>query len=162
MRQRLALALALLAVAGCNVVPHKAYQGPSRPEGQLSLLKGGAMGQELSPISTLDMRIIDGMPQRKDLYFASVLPGTHAIGVRETLRIGTRDRVQFCAFNLETAAGCTYTPSAPSVPSHAGQGPWEWNVDMVVVVECSGAGGFQQRVVARCASSEKVFEGIMQ
>ena len=162
MRQRLALAVALFVAAGCGVFPHKAYQGPSRPEGQLSLLKGGAFGQEYSPTSTIDLRFIDGVTQRKDLYFASVLPGTHSIGLRETLRIGTRERVQFCALNLETAAGCTYMPSAPSVPSHAGAGPWEWNVDLVIVVECAGAGGFQQRVVARCASSDKVFESLMK
>jgi hypothetical protein len=162
MRQRLALAAALLAAAGCSVFPHKAYQGPSRPERELSLLKGGAAGEEYSPTSTIDLRFIDGVPQRKDLYFASILPGTHSIGIRATLRIGSRERAQFCAFNLESAAGCTYSPTAPSVPSHAGQGAWEWNVDMVVVVECAGAGGFQQRVVARCGSSDKVFERLMK
>ena len=73
-----------------------------------------------------------------------------------------RDRVQFCAFNLETAAGCTYTPSAPSVPSHAGLGPWEWNIDLVIAVECIVDGGFHVRVPAYCASSDKVFERIMK
>jgi hypothetical protein len=159
MRQGLIVALAL-SCAGCNVVATKAYDGPSRAGSELSLLKAGATGQEGSPVSLVDLRIIDGKAQRAGTYLASVLPGRHHVGLSETLRIGTRDRVQYCGFEIDTVAGCTYQPTAPSTPTDATRGPWEWSVDMVVVAECERDGGFALRVPARCGSTGKVFERI--
>jgi hypothetical protein len=147
--------------AGCNIVPSKAYEGPSRREADLAVLRGGASGEELSPVSLVDLRVIDGAKQRERMYLASVLPGRHMIGLRETLRIGVATRTQYCAFEIESLAGCRYTPRPPSPPSDALSGrsaDWEWNVDMPVAAECL-AGNFQARLPARCGSSEKVFEG---
>ena len=160
MRKGLAVAL-LLGVAGCGVSPHKAYEGPKRRDAELSFLKAGASGQEYSPTSLIDFRVVNGMEQRPATYFVSVLPGRQVVGFKETLRIGTRERTQFCAVELETAAGCTYTPTAPSVPADARlAGEWEWSVDMVVGAECERGGGFTLRQPARCGSSAKVFGGM--
>jgi hypothetical protein len=163
MRQRLAISVvaASFMQAGCNVVPHKAYEGPSRPDRELSFLKGGAYGDEISPMSVVDMRTIDGVPQRGSLYFASVLPGRHFIGVTETTRMGTYTRRQYCGFELDTLAACTYVPRPPSPPSDAIAGRlenWEWSVDMPVGFECRDGAAFQIRTLARCGSSEKLLE----
>lgn len=162
MRQGLAVALAL-AVTACSVTPHKAYDGPKRRDSELSFLKAGGTGQEYGPASLVTLRMIDGAAQRPATYFVAVLPGRHAVGLSETLRIGTRERTQFCAVELETAAGCTYVPNAPSVPADARvAGEWEWSVDMVVVAECQGSTGFTVRAPARCGSSAKVYEGMLK
>ena len=164
MRQGLILlALAAAATAGCNITPTKAYEGPSRPARDLSFLKGGAVGEEmnaiqLNPVTTVNLSMIDGAAQREATYYASVLPGRRWIGVAATLRVGTRQSRQFCAFELDALPGCTYTPSAPSAPSDAANGAWEWSVDMLVSATCTDGAGFQARVPARCGSSAKVFE----
>ncbi len=161
MRQRLAILVVLLAATGCNVVAHKAYEGPSRSSRELSFLKAGAYGDEDSPMSTIDMRTIDGVAQRGGLYFASVLPGRHFVGVSEVTRMGTYTRGQYCGFELDTLAGCTYAPRPPSPPSDAIAGrvkDWEWSVDMQVGFECRDGAAFQIRVPARCGSSPKLLE----
>jgi hypothetical protein len=158
MRQGLAL---LVLVAGCNVVPHKAYEGPSRAGRELSILKAGAYGDEDSPMSLTDMRTIDGVQQRGGMYLASVLPGRHSVGVTETTRMGTYTRRQHCAIPLDTLAGCTYLLRPPSPPSDAIAGrlkEWEWSVDMPVRIECADGAEFQVRVTARCGASEKLLE----
>jgi hypothetical protein len=163
MRQGLvfaALALAL-AVAGCNITPRKAYDGPSRPARDLSILKGGAYGDELSPVSVVDLRAIDGTAQRGGTYLASVLPGRHLVGVIETLRIATSERSQFCAFPLETVAACTYAPRPPSPPTDAiarRVADWEWSVDMPVNIQCADRAVFVVRVTARCGSSANILQ----
>lgn len=156
----IAVFAAALATAGCNVVPHKAYDGPSRLDRDLSFLRGGAYGEQLSPVSLVDLRTIDGVPQRERMYLASVLPGRHVIGLSERLSVGSLSRIQFCAFNLETVAGCRYAPRPPTPPADAvgSRTAWEWVVDMPVVAECTTDGGFQMRVSARCGSTEKVFD----
>jgi hypothetical protein len=159
MRQGLVALLTVLAAAGCGVFPHKAYDGPSRPERELSILRGGAFGDELNPVSLVELRVIDGKPQRARLYLASVLPGRHTIGLSETLRISTRTRTQYCAVELDTLAGCLYIPRPPSPPSDAARNAdWEWSVDMPITAECETGGGFQTRVPARCGGSASVFE----
>jgi len=161
MRQGLAFIAAAFAVAGCNVVPHKAYDGPSRPDRELSFLRAGAYGDEESPMSLTDLRTIDGVEQRSGLYRASVLPGRHFIGVAETTRMGTYTRRQYCGFNLDTLPACTYSPRPPSPPSDAIANrlkEWEWSVDMTVGLECMDGAGYQIRITARCGSSPKLME----
>jgi hypothetical protein len=161
MRQRLAVLAAALAVAGCNVVAHKAYEGPSRPDRELSFLKGGAYGDEVSPMSVVDVRTIDGVRQRGSMYFASVLPGRHFVGLSEITRAGTYTRRQYCGLELDTLAGCTYALHPPSPPSDAIAGrvkEWEWSVDMPARIECADGAAFQIRTAARCGSSEKLLE----
>jgi hypothetical protein len=162
-RKRIGASIAVLAlaVAGCGVVPHKAYDGPSRPASQLSVLKAGAYGQELSPVSVVDLRTIDGAAQRGGMYLASVLPGRHAVGLSEELRAGTRTRTQFCIVELETTAGCVYAPRPPSPPTDVIIGrttEWEWSVDMPVAIDCADGSGFQIRAPARCGASAKLLE----
>jgi len=159
MRQRLAFLAAVLGLAGCNVTPHKAYEGPSRSAREVSVIRGGAYGDEESPMSVIDMRTIDGVPQRSGTYLASVLPGRHYIGVTETTRAGTYTRLQYCGFDLDTLAACTYAPRPPSPPSDVMVGrlkEWEWSVDMPVAFECRDGAAFQIRITARCGSSEKL------
>jgi len=160
MRQGLVALLTVLAAAGCGVFPHKAYDGPSRPGRELSILRGGAIGEALSPVSLVELRVIDGKPQRAGLYLASVLPGRHTIGLSETLRIATRTRTQYCAVELDTLAGCLYIPRPPSPQSDAqsARADWEWSVDMPIAAECETGGSFQTRVPARCGGSASVFE----
>jgi hypothetical protein len=165
MRQRLSVVLAacaaFFATAGCNIVPHKAYEGASRPERDLSILKTGAYGDADSPMSLTDMRTIDGVAQRSGMYLASVLPGRHFVGVTETTRMGTYTRSQHCAFELDTFAGCTYTPRPPSPPSDAIANrvkDWEWSVDMTTGIECRDGAAYQMRIPARCGSSAKLLE----
>jgi hypothetical protein len=161
MRQRLAFLAAVLSLAGCNITPHKAYEGPSRPAREVAVIKAGAYGDEESPMSVIDMRTIDGVPQRSGMYLASVLPGRHFIGVTETTRAGTYTRRQFCGFNLDTLAACTYAPRPPSPPSDVMVGrlkEWEWSIDMPVAFECRDGAAFQIRVPARCGSSEKLLQ----
>ena len=158
-----AVALAAAAAAGCNITPTKAYEGASRPARELAFLKGGAVGEEmnpiqLNPVTVVNLSMIDGAAHRDGTYYASVLPGRRWIGVEATLRIGTRRSRQFCALEIDALAGCTYTPSAPSAPSDAANGPWEWSVDMLVGATCADGAAFQARLPARCGSSAKVFE----
>jgi hypothetical protein len=161
MRKGIAAGLAAAALAaGCNIVPTKAYEGPARNRDELSVIKGGASGEEQSPVSLVDLRAIDGARQREGTYLVSVLPGRHSIALSQTLRIGVATRTQFCAFDLEALAGCRYVPRPPSPPSDARAGRnaiWEWSVDMPVAAECI-AGDYQVRVPARCGSSMKLLE----
>jgi len=160
MRQGIALLLAAIVAAGCNVVPRKAYDGPSRPSGEVSVLKGGASGDELSRTSLVDFRAIDGARQPESSYLLAILPGRHAIALSETLRMGGATRTQFCTLQLDALAGCTYEPRPPSPPSDALTGvtpSWEWSVDMPVTAVCN-AGDYQARVPARCGSSVKLLE----
>jgi hypothetical protein len=159
MRKR--LILAVLALAGCNITPHKAYEGSSRPDREISILRAGAYGDEDSPMSLTDMRTIDGVEQRRGMYLASVLPGRHVIGVTETTRMGTYTRSQHCGFELDTFAGCTYSPRPPSPPSDAIANrvkEWEWSVDMSTGIECMDGAAYQTRITARCGSSPKLLE----
>jgi hypothetical protein len=162
MRQRLArlvLLPAAFALAGCNVTPTKAYEGPSRPLQDLAVLKGGAYGEELSPVSVVDVRTIDGASQREATYLVSILPGRRFIALTETLRLGNIRRPQYCAFELDAMAGCLYVPRPPSPPFYAGsKSDWEWSVDMPLGIECLDGGAFQVRVPARCGSSAKLLE----
>jgi hypothetical protein len=162
MRQRLArfaLLAAALAVAGCNLAPTKGYEGPSRRLEDLSVLKGGAYGEELSPVSVVDLRTIDGASQHEATYLVSVLPGRRFIALTETLRLGNIRRPQYCAFELDAMAGCRYVPRPPSPPFYAGSNSsWEWSVDMPLGIECLDGGAFQVRVPARCGSSAKLLE----
>lgn len=159
MRKR--LAFVVLVLAGCNVVPHKAYEGPSRFDRELSILRAGAYGDEDSPMSLTDMRTIDGVEQRSGMYLASVLPGRHFVGVTETTRMGTYTRSQHCGFELDTFAGCTYSPRPPSPPSDAIANrvkDWEWSVDMSTGIECRDGAAYQVRITARCGSSPKLLQ----
>ena len=160
MRQGIALLLAALAAAACNVIPHKTYEGPSRPSSELSVLKGGASGEEPSLVSLIDFRAVDGARQPEASYLLAVLPGRHAIALTETLRLGAGTRTQFCTFELNSLAGCTYVLRPPRPPADAltGRTPtWEWSVDMPVAAECL-AGDYQGRVPARCGSSMPLLE----
>jgi hypothetical protein len=159
-RQGLAALLALLAAAGCNILPSKAYDGPSRPSSEVSVLRGGANGDQLSLVSVVDFRTIDGAAQSESSYLLTILPGRHAVGFTETRRLGAATRVQFCVFELDALAGCTYVPRPPSPPSDALTGVtpvWEWSVDMAVTAECQ-AGDYQVRMPARCGSSVQLLE----
>jgi hypothetical protein len=160
MRQGVGLLLVIFATAGCNVVPRKAYEGPSRSSDEVSVLKGGASGDELSLVSVVDFRAIDGKSHPESSYLLSILPGRHAIVLTETLRMGRGTRIQHCVFELDTLAGCVYAPRPPSPPSDALTGVtpvWEWGVDLPVGAECI-AGNYQVRVSARCGSSTKLLE----
>jgi hypothetical protein len=160
MRKGLGLLLAVFAAAGCNVVPRKAYEGPSRPSSEIAVLKGGASGEELSRVSLVDFRAIDGARQPEASYLLAILPGRHAIALTDTLRLGPATRTQFCTFELHALAGCTYLPKPPSPPADAltGRTPtWEWSIDLPVIADCI-AGDYQVRVPARCGSSMKLLE----
>lgn len=153
----LLFAAALLPVVGCGVNPVKVYDGPTRREEDLALLRGGGSGAERGPMSLVDLRLVDGTLLRKGTYYVAVLPGRHRVAFEATARIATETRTQYCAMDLETVAGCTYSPSPPSPPSDAGTGAWEWNVDVVVAATCL-QGSYQVRVSGRCGSSMKLIE----
>ena len=160
MRQGLAALVMLLTAAGCNVLPSKAYDGPSRPSSELSRLKGGASGDQLSLVSVVDFRSVDGVAHSESSYLLTILPGRHAIGLTETRRLGPASRIQYCVFELDALAGCTYVPRPPSPPTDALTGVtpvWEWSVDMSVTGECV-SGDYQSRMPARCGSSVKLLE----
>jgi hypothetical protein len=161
MRQGVTVLLVIFA-AGCNVVPRKAYDGPSRPSSELAVIKGGASGDELSRTSLVDFRAVDGVRQPDASYLLAILPGRRVVGLTETLRMGRGTRTQYCAIELDALAGCTYVPRPPSPPLEALTGAtpsWEWSVDMPVNAECPAGGDYQVRVPARCGSSAKLLEG---
>ena len=162
MRQGLAAAAlaAALAAGGLRRTPVKAYDGPSRPLGELALLQGGASGDEMSVRSVVEFPSIDGVQRSGTIYVASVLPGSHRVGLKQTLQFGPLKRMQFCTFAMEAAAGCQYTPIPPSPPpgSLTGKGDdFRWSVELPVSIECSGGVVYLVRVDARCASVDKLF-----
>jgi hypothetical protein len=153
------MAVVALAAAGCGRTPVKAYDGPSRPLDQLSVLMGGATGDEMSARSVVEFLVIDGVRRAEGTYVASVLPGRHRIGLRQTLQFGSAKRFQFCALEIATAADCRYTPLPPSTPPSlvAGQGrDFQWNVDLSVNMECSGGVTHLLRIDARCGSADEL------
>jgi len=159
MRQGLAAAAvaAALAAGGCGRTPVKAYDGPARPEDQLSVLYGGASGDEMSARSVVEFPSIDGVQRSGTIYVASVLPGSHRIGLRQTLQFGPLKRLQFCTFEMQTAAGCQYTPIPPSPPpaSLSGKGDdFRWSVELPVNIECSGGVTYLMRIAASCGSAD--------
>lgn len=151
MRQGLILCC-LLALAGCNVTPTKAYEGRSRPAGELAVLKGGGAGEEYGYQSRVNLLAVDGVALRGGVYLASFLPGRRRIELSDTVRLFRGVVTQYCAFDLEAAAACVYSPKPPSPPSDRGES-WDWNVDMPVAVECNDGAAFQLRAPARCGSS---------
>jgi hypothetical protein len=151
MRQGLILGL-LLPLAGCNVFPTKAYEGPGRPKGELAVLKGGGEGEEYGYRSLVQPLAVDGVRVREGAYLISFLPGRRRIEVRETLRLFKGVRTQYCAFDLDSVARCVYSPKPPSPPSDR-QEVWLWNVDMPVAVECSDGAAFSLRAPGICGSS---------
>ncbi|HEY2336344.1 MAG TPA: hypothetical protein VGI18_03155 [Burkholderiales bacterium] len=151
MRQGLILSC-LLALAGCSITPTKAYQGPSRPSGELSVLKGGGSGEAYGYQSSVSLLAVDGVELRRDVYLASFLPGRRRVELSETVRLFRGVSTQYCVFDLESAAACLYSPKPPSPPSDRSE-TWDWNVDMPVAVECNDGAAFQLRVPARCGSS---------
>lgn len=162
MRQGLALLAAALAVCGCGRTPVKAYDGPSRPQSELAVMQGGGSGDEMSPLDVVEFGAVDGRPLNGTPYLVSVLPGPHTFGVKQTLRIGTAKRVQYCAFSLETAPGCRYTPAPPTLPPDAlkagGAGGWEWSVELPVGIACGGGSAFTLRTPARCGAAARLME----
>ena len=161
MREGVALLVAAFAIAGCGRMPVKAYDGPARSLDQLSVFRGGATGDEMSAHSVVEFGSIDGVRHAEGTYVASVLPGSHRVGVKQTLRFGAAKRVQFCTFDMETAAGCLYTPIPPSPPpdSLAGKGDdFRWSVELPVGIECGGGSAYMLRIAARCGSAGKLLD----
>ena len=155
-----ALAAALVA-AGCSRMPVKAYDGPARPLGELSVLMGGASGDQMTAHSVVEFGSIDGVRRADGVYVASVLPGSHTVGVKQTLQFGAAKRIQYCSFEMQTAPGCLYTPIPPSLPPDAltGGGPkWEWSVELPVGIDCGGGSSYMLRVAARCGATEKLLD----
>ena len=114
----------------------------------------------MSPLAVLEFASIDGV-RRRDAYVISVLPGPHTFGVKQTLSIGSAKRVQFCAFDMQAAPGCRYTPRPPSPPPEAiggSKASWEWSVELPVGIECGGGSAFLQRANARCGSAEQLLD----
>jgi hypothetical protein len=161
MREGIALLAAALAVAGCARMPVKAYDGPTRPRSEVAVLQGGASGDQMSAHSVIEYPSIDGVRRADAPYVVSVLPGARRVGLRHTLSFGPAKRVQFCAFDIETAPGCLYTPSPPLPPPAAltGKGDdFQWSVELPVSIECGGGSAFVLRYAARCGSAPSVLE----
>jgi hypothetical protein len=156
MRQGIGVLAVALALSGCNMTPTKAYEGPSRPLHELSVLKGGGSGEEYGYYSLVEILAVDGASQRKGTYLVSFLPGRHSIELSETERLFAGRRVQYCVLDLESVAGCLYIPAPPSPPADAAAGRdpnWVWAVDTPVYVECGSGGAFQLRARGRCGAS---------
>jgi len=147
---------AALVAAGCSRMPVKAYDGPARPLGELSVLMGGASGDQMSVLSVVEFGVIDGVRRADGVYVASVLPGSHTVGVKQTLQFGAAKRMQYCAFDMQTAPGCLYTPIPPSPPptTVSGRGDdFQWSIELPVGIECGGGNNYMLRVAARCGSA---------
>jgi len=149
---------ALLLLAGCNITPTKAYEGPSKPLKELAVIKGGGSGDDMGMgyVSRVQLLAVDERRLGVNTLLASILPGRRTIGLSETTKLFKGVRTQYCAVTIEALAGCLYTPQPPSPPSYAdaAQAGWAWSVDMPLYVECgSGGGAFQIRAPARCGSS---------
>jgi hypothetical protein len=150
--------LAATLVAGCGRTPVKAYDGPSRPLDQLSVLQGGASGDEMSARSVVEFPEVDGVRRSGEVYVVSVLPGSHRVRLKQTLQFGSAKRVQYCTFQVQTAADCQYTPIPPSPPpdSVSGKGKdFRWSVDLPVNIQCGGRAAYLARVGARCGSADE-------
>ena len=161
MRQGIALLAAALAVAGCGRTPVKAYDGPARPLSDLAVLQGGATGDEMSARSVIEFPSIDGVQRANAPYVASVLPGARRVGLKQTLNLGSIKRVQFCAFEIETAPGCLYAPIPPSPPpeSLTGKGDeFQWSVELPVSIQCGATAAFLLRYAARCGSAASLLD----
>jgi len=161
MRQGIALLAAALAVAGCGRTPVKAYDGATRPLSELAVLQGGASGDEMSARSVVEFPSIDGVQRAQAPYVASVLPGARRIGLKQTLDFGPIKRVQFCAFEIETAPGCLYTPLPPNPPpeSLTGKGDeFQWSVELPVSIQCGGAAAFMLRYAAHCGTAASLLD----
>ena len=159
MRKRLTLLLAALVVAGCARGLVKGYDGPDRALPELAVLQGVDSFDDLSPTTVVEIGSVDGV--RRTGYRVSVLPGSHTVGVRQTRQFGRAKHVQFCSLDLDTAAGCLYTPIPPEPPPASvagGAGNWQWSPDLPVRIQCANGGLYMLRTPARCGSAEKLLD----
>jgi hypothetical protein len=150
-------AAALLALAAGCAPPGaiKAYPGPDRSANELAAVET-FMRSETFSLTDNEIIAVDDVRFDKRGYFAYMLPGAHAIGLRGTLRVSRQVRVQHCVFNLNVDAGCIYRPAVPAYPRDALDQPAdaEWRVTrpMTVVAECSEGMSSAIQVPIGCAS----------
>jgi hypothetical protein len=148
--------LAIVALGGCAAVePIKAYEGPTRPNAELAIVES-AFERDWVTVSDVEIAAVDGVSYAGPKYQARMLPGQHWVIVKHTSQLASAKQEQFCAFDLDTAPGCTYRPYPPGYPSPAllrGAGSeWQLNVAMQVTVRCSDLSA-DIRVAADCAAS---------
>jgi hypothetical protein len=148
--------LVIFALGGCAIVePIKAYEGPERPKAELAIVEG-AFDRDFATVSDVQIAGIDGVNYAGPKYQARMLPGEHWVVVRETSMVGSKKQEQFCAFDLDTARGCTYRPYPPSYPSPAllrgAESEWQLSVAMQLTIRCSDVSA-DIRVRADCAAS---------
>jgi hypothetical protein len=139
---RLAIAAVLCLAAGCSgpgVI--KAYPGAERGSGEVGVIVTTVREQEYLFVDN-QIKSVDDMRFEKSAYKALVLPGVHRIGVQGTLRAGrVSPRVQYCTFDLNVEAGCSYEPQIPAYPRSAYDQPpnteWRLTRPLAVVAECA-------------------------
>ncbi|HUQ24202.1 MAG TPA: hypothetical protein VM140_00930 [Burkholderiales bacterium] len=134
-------AAALALLAGCAPPGTiKGYEGPTRSSNEVGTLQTD-MRNDTFVLTNNEITAVDGVRYEKRGYAAQLLPGVHRIGVQGTLRVSRQVRVQYCSFDLNVDAGCSYRPSIPSYPRDALDQPAEaeWRVTrvMTVIAECS-------------------------
>jgi hypothetical protein len=155
---RAAAALAAVAwLAACSSLGDagaiKAYEGPERraEEGLLNT----HLRDDVFSVSEGVIVSVDGTPLAKPVFGARFLAGSHWIGVLSSVRHAGQKREQFCAFELNVDAGCTYQPTFPTYPGagiEAAPGQaWQVVTSMQVQIECPDT-SYASRVAVECAS----------
>ena len=138
---RLAVAVLSCLAAGCSGPGTiKGYPGPSRGADELAVIETGLRSQEYTIIDN-QITSVDGVRFEKGAYAAEVLAGARRIGIQGLLRSRMQPRTQYCSFDLNVEARCTYRPQIPAYPRSAYDQPRdaEWRVtrNMTVVGECA-------------------------
>ena len=152
---RLALAAALCLAAGCTGPGAiKAYPGADRGSDEVAAVVTAWREGEYTSVDNL-ITTVDGVRHEKPAYTAYVLPGVHRIGLQSTLRSRMQPRVQYCSFELNAEAGCTYQPSIPAYPRSAYDlkpgADWRLNRAMTVVAQCADT-SYALQVSIDCAA----------
>jgi len=150
-------AAAACLLAGCTALGtagmFKAYDGAERPaeEGVLNTM----LRDDTFSVSEGVVISVDGTPLPNPHYGARFLAGNHWVGVLNSVRQGSQKREQFCAFELQVDAGCSYRPIFPTYPGaglEAKPGePWQVVTSMQLDIECNNT-DYSTRTVVECGN----------
>jgi hypothetical protein len=154
---RLAAAAALCLAAGCaGPGVTRGYPGAERGSDEVGVIVTMLREQEYLVIDN-QLTSVDDLRFDKAAYKVQVLPGIRRIGAQGTLRAGrVSPRVQYCSFELNVEAGCSYEPQIPAYPRSAYDQPpgteWRLTRPMTVVAECADT-SFAVQVPIDCSAT---------
>jgi len=147
----LALGVALVT-AGCGSVGAiKAYEGPGRSADRLATVRT-EFRSEVFTVADTEIVAVDGVNYKRHHYEAQMLPGTHWIGIADSISVGKRKREQFCAFELDLLPDCTYRPNPPGagLPDRGLPAVFQVANPMLVTVQCNDT-SYATRVPVECS-----------